>query len=44
MTCCLNKNIKSRSKNWVTLINSVEMRQKRIIDPKNINLWEEKDF
>ena len=39
MTYSLNKNIKSQSKNWVTLINSVEMRQKRIVGPKNCNLY-----
>ena len=39
MTYSLNKKIKSRSKNWVTLINSEEMRQKRTFGPKNCNLY-----
>ena len=39
MTCCLNKNINSRSKNWVSLIKSVEIRQKREVRPYYANLY-----
>lgn len=39
MTCCLNKNINSRSKNWVSLIKSVEIRQKRAVRPYYANLY-----
>lgn len=39
MTCCLNKNIYSRSKNWVSLIKSVEIRQKRAVRPYYANLY-----
>ena len=39
MTCCLNKNIYSRSKNWVSLIKSVEIRQKRKVRPYYANLY-----
>ena len=39
MTCCLNKNIYSRSKNWVSLIKSVEIRQKRAVRPYYANLF-----
>ena len=39
MTCCLNKNINSRSKNWVSLIKSVEIRQKRVVRPYYANLY-----
>ena len=39
MTCCLNKNIYSRSKNWVSLIKSVEIRQKRKVSPYYANLY-----
>lgn len=39
MTCCLNKNINSRPKNWVSLIKSVEIRQKRAVRPHYANLY-----
>ena len=39
MTCCLNKNIYSRSKNWLSLINSVEMRHKKTVSPYYANLY-----
>ena len=39
MTCCLNKNIYSRSKNWLSLINSVEMRHKKTVSPYYGNLY-----
>ena len=39
MTCCLNKNINSRSENWVSLIKSVEIRQKREVRPYYANLY-----
>lgn len=39
MTCCLNKNIYSRSKNWVSLIKSVEIRQQRAVRPYYANLY-----